>query len=94
MSRFFSYVYLYPLLRSNQYSINLFYREFEKKYLNDKKNNEDNKDTNKNYSNMNIYKYFINNLDLKINNNNNNNNKPFNQKEAYDKFCFVCMMYI
>jgi 6-pyruvoyl-tetrahydropterin synthase len=92
MSRFFSYVYLYPLLRSNQHSINLFYREFEKKYLNDKKNNEDNKDTNNNYSNMNIYKYFINNLDQKINKI--NYNKPFNQKEAYDKFCFVCMMYI
>ncbi len=96
MSRYFSYVYLYPLLRSNQQSINYLYREFEKKYLKDEnispysESEKTNKKENNKNNNLNIYKYLINikpNLLVK-------KEKDFNSKEAFDNFCFVCMMYI
>ncbi len=53
MSRFFSYVYLYPLLKSNQYNIKMLYNEYQKK---NKK--IDNQDNNKiiDYSKFNIIK--------------------------------------
>ncbi len=85
MSRYFSYVYLYPLLRSNQESINLLYREYKKKYNNEKKENS--------LQNLNIYKHFANFINIKSNILIKNNN-DFNQKEAYDNFCLVCNYFL
>lgn len=82
MSRFFSYVYLYPLLKSNQYNIKMLYNEYQKK---NKKN--DNQDNNKiiDYSSFNIIKYI---LPLSFDNNENKNIKSF----KYSNMHYLCFL--
>ncbi len=96
MSRFFSYVYLYPFMKSNFYNIKLLYREYQKnKLIKNKKNIQNNelKEEKKNLinPNLNIYKYILGPSYLNQSFTQKNHN-IFNPKNNYEKFILMSFM--
>jgi hypothetical protein len=104
MSRFFSYVYLYPFMKSNFYNIKLLYREYEKNKLIKNKINTKNNDVslthlsdelkeNKKFinPNLNIYKYILGQSSINQSFTHKNDN-IFNPKNYYEKFILMTFM--